>query len=66
MTTMPASIPEYQRTCNGIDDNCDGLIDEGVKTTYFADSDGDGYGDVSSDTLNCSLPLGICSQQPRL
>ena len=32
--------------CNGIDDNCNGIIDENNPgmTTYYQDADGDGYG----------------------
>jgi hypothetical protein len=33
--------------CNGIDDNCDGNIDENsVTLKYFSDADGDGYGNL--------------------
>ena len=28
-------------------------------TKYFADVDGDGYGDVNSDSISCSLPIGF-------
>ena len=31
--------------CNGADDDCDGVIDEGVQPTFFADVDADGFGD---------------------
>ena len=31
--------------CDGVDNNCDGNADEGVTTTYYADADGDTYGD---------------------
>jgi Leucine-rich repeat (LRR) protein len=44
--------------CNGIDDDCDGLVDEGVQLTFYADADGDGYGDVNSTTLACTPPPG--------
>ncbi|HYV94461.1 MAG TPA: MopE-related protein, partial [Chitinophagales bacterium] len=53
--------PNATETCNGIDDNCNGQVDEGVKTTFYADADGDTYGNVSSTTLACSAPSGYVS-----
>ena len=53
--------PGAVEVCNGIDDNCDGQIDEGVKSTFYADADGDGYGNVNSTTLACSAPAGYVS-----
>ncbi|MDQ2936302.1 MAG: DNA/RNA non-specific endonuclease, partial [Acidobacteriota bacterium] len=44
--------------CDGIDNNCNGQIDEGVTTTFYQDSDGDGYGNSTSTTQACSAPLG--------
>ena len=44
--------------CDGLDNNCDGEIDEGVTTTYYLDSDGDGFGDNESTTEACSTPEG--------
>ena len=43
--------------CNGIDDDCDGSIDEGVQNNYYADSDGDGYG-AGTATAACTAPTG--------
>ena len=49
-----------QRTeiCNNLDDDCDGEIDEDILLTFFADTDGDGFGDPLNTTLSCSAPPG--------
>jgi N-acetylneuraminic acid mutarotase len=48
-----------QETCNGADDDCDGLIDEGFSpTTYYQDYDKDGYGNPAVSKQACSLPAG--------
>ncbi len=53
--------PAATEVCNGIDDDCDGSVDEGVLLTFYADADGDTYGDISSTTLACSAPSGYVS-----
>jgi PKD repeat protein len=51
--------PGANEICNGKDDDCDETVDEGVKTTYFRDADGDGYGgDPNNWTKACSQPNG--------
>ena len=45
-------------TCNGLDDDCDGLIDENVTTTYYKDFDNDSYGDPLKDTISCTPLTG--------
>jgi len=48
-----------ERSCNGMDDDCDGEIDEGdpVRQTYYPDDDGDGYRSGEGGVLACVAPL---------
>ncbi len=57
----PGVNPAATETCNEVDDDCDDLVDEGVETTYYRDSDGDGYGNPLSTESACSLPSGFVS-----
>jgi len=59
--TNSGAYPGATETCNGIDDNCDSAIDEGLLQTYYADTDADGYGDPSSFVTACSVPVGYSS-----
>jgi len=45
-------------SCNGVDDDCDGLVDESVSAVFCFDVDGDGHGDLASAGVACTLPLG--------
>ena len=56
--TDGAVNPGVAEICNDQDDNCDGVTDEGVQITFFADSDGDTFGDAGSTTLACLVPVG--------
>ena len=50
--------PGAPEVCNGVDDNCNGSIDEGVTITYYRDADADGYGNPAVITQACSAPAG--------
>ncbi|MCB9676405.1 MAG: putative metal-binding motif-containing protein [Alphaproteobacteria bacterium] len=56
--TSSAVYPAAPEQCNGRDDDCDTAVDENVQTTYFADDDGDGFGNLLDVVLACTLPPG--------
>ncbi|MEC7947505.1 MAG: MopE-related protein, partial [Myxococcota bacterium] len=49
----PGISPSAVERCNGVDDDCDGGIDEDVLVTVYADADGDGWGDAASPGFGC-------------
>lgn len=51
--------PNALETCNGSDENCNGLVDEEVQTTFFEDADGDGFGNLNSTALGCTVLQGF-------
>jgi hypothetical protein len=56
--------PDGTETCNAIDDDCDGAIDDddddvtGVEI-WYADDDGDGFGNPDDDSEACEAPAGF-------
>jgi len=53
----PSVSPHGQEVCNGVDDDCDGNVDEGLLATVFRDGDGDLYGDPSQDAKMCFFQI---------
>jgi len=50
--------PDAAEICDSKDNNCNGQIDEGVTSTFYADADGDGYGNAAINVQACSAPAG--------
>jgi hypothetical protein len=53
--------PDADEICNGLDSDCDGQVDspEPADTQrFYADSDGDGFGDSLAVVLACDQPAG--------
>ena len=51
--------PGNTETCDNLDNDCDASVDEGlIYVTYFQDSDGDNYGNVSVTLSSCNVPQG--------
>lgn len=61
----PLVNPAAQESCNGVDDNCDGNVDEGIATDgtiFYWDSDNDGYGDENQTLTLCYAQWGYVAQ----
>jgi hypothetical protein len=54
----PEIHPDADERCNGIDDDCDGEIDEEATLTLHHDADGDGWGDATVTSEGCEPSEG--------
>ena len=50
--------PGASETCNGLDDDCNGTIDDDLLTTFYRDADGDGFGNANELASACAMPEG--------
>ena len=56
----PSLHPDAVEACNGVDDDCDDVVDEEDATgclPYYADVDGDGHGDPDAGACLCGPDL---------
>ncbi|MCB9741332.1 MAG: putative metal-binding motif-containing protein [Alphaproteobacteria bacterium] len=50
--------PDAVEVCDGVDDDCDGAVDEGTLLAAWPDGDGDGFGDRDAEEALCAVPDG--------
>ena len=59
---VPSIRPEGAEICDGVDNDCDALVDDDDVVVegweYHADADGDGYGDPDVSVTACAQPEG--------
>jgi hypothetical protein len=63
LETICNAIPKdpSEEICDNKDNDCDGQIDEEVKTFFYEDADKDSFGDASTMEEACSQPAGYVS-----
>ena len=59
--TSALSYPGAAEVCDTADNDCNGIVDDGAVDagSYFADTDGDGFGDAAAAMMACAAPAGF-------
>jgi hypothetical protein len=52
----PAAFPGAVEACDGVDNDCDGEVDESLSALWFRDDDGDGFGDDGDPGVDTCAP----------
>ena len=60
-TDTTAGCVASEEICDGLDNDCDNQIDEGLREYVYADADGDGYGDPDQDHYTCEPMDGVAN-----